>query len=483
VNVASQSQHVDREGAAKMKEDESLSLEILGEFGLTENQAKVFLATTKLGTPTVAEVADASEVRREEIYRLLPELEKIGLVERLLGKPLRLKTLDPTSSITTLVNLEREKAKDRISELSMKSKKLLQTLGHHEGVSDHYELDSGFSLIQEKESIRVGLYELISKAEKQIDILFSRKDLVWLLSTQGESLRQAIENGVKIRIMSEPPSGRDRIPKILHRQFSGEVEVPLKYLLNPNAFYIIADKSQLIIITSGVEHLPSATCLWTNNKSLTGMTSSIFEGHWHDSVHWKTVDGITLAVAPQEESEETAARVHRFLLYRSNEVKEKVLFNFLKQRYEVGYMLLYICSNDCIKNIKDSIRKFEFDPKNIRLLNWEQWIVDDGKFSIDKTIDKWDELFFESQDLGLKGLAIASDMKFFFDNDLLDTLEEFEKQIHSMLEGQMDLKCAYDETAILQCKEPLQLYGRVVGYHTALLTEDKDTIKRSYRDA
>jgi len=469
-----------------MNKDESLSLEILAEFGLTENQAKVFLATTKLGTPTVAEVAESSDVRREEIYRLLPELEKIGLIERLLGKPLRLKTLDPSSSITTLVNLEREKAKDRISELSMKSKKLLQVLGHHEGLSDSDTMTSDFSLVQEKESIRVELYELITKAEKQIDILFSRKDLVWLLSTQGESLQNAFARGVKIRIMSEPTSGRDRIPKILHRQFPGEAEIPLKYLLNPNAFYIVADKSQLILITSGIEHLPSATCLWTNNQSLVSMTSSSFEGHWHDSVHWKTVDGITLAVAPQEESGE--GHVHRFLLYRSNETKEKVLFNFLKERYEAGYMVVYVCSEDCVTNAKAAMRKFGFetklieDPKILRLLNWDQWMLDNGEFSVDKAIDTWDELFFESQDLEFKGIAVASDMKFFFDNNLIDALEEYEKQTHKMIEGQMELKCAYDENSILQSTNPLQLYGRVVGYHTALLTEDKGKIKRSYQD-
>ena len=471
-----------------MNKDESLSLEILAEFGLTENQAKVFLATTKLGTPTVAEVADVSEVRREEIYRLLPELEKIGLIERLLGKPLRLKTLDPASSITTLVNLEREKANDRISELSMKSKKLLQFLGEHEGLPEEGELTSEFSLIQEKESIRVGLHELISKAEKQIDVLLSRKDLIWFVSTQGESLHKAFEDGVKIRIMSEPTSGRDRIPKILHRQFPGATEVPLKYLLNPNAFYIIADKYRLIMITSGVGHLPSSTCLWTNNKSLVSLTSSSFEGHWHDSVHWKTVEGITLAVAPQEESGEEQAHVHRFLLYHSNETKEKVLFNFLKERYEAGYMVMYICSEDCINNAKEAMQKFGFDskliddPKNLRLLSWNQWMLDNGEFSIDKAIETWDELFFESQDLGFKGLAAASDMNFFFDNNLIDTLEDYEKQVHRMIEGQMELKCAYEEKAILQSENPLQLYGRVVGYHTALLTEDKGAIKRSNRD-
>jgi sugar-specific transcriptional regulator TrmB len=470
-----------------MTENKKIGLEILSEFGLTDNEAKVFLATTKLGTPTVSEVADASEVRREEIYRLLPELERIGLIERLLGKPLRLKTLDPKASITMLVKLEREKARDRIDELSFKSKELLQFLGHREEVDHDGEPDSGFSLVQEKEAIRAELYELISKAEKQIDILFSRKDLIWLISTQGEALQEASKRDVKIRIMSEPTTTRDRIPKILHRQFSEKAEVPLKYLLNPSAFYIVADKAQLILITSGAQHLPSATCLWTNNASFVTMTAGNFESHWNDSVHWKSVDGITLSVSPNEAAEESNVHVHRFLLYRSTETKEKILFSFLKERYDAGYLIVYIESKDNVAQVKDAMQKFGFesnlidDPKNLRIVEWNNWMLENGKFSIEKAMDVLDEMYFESKDLGFKGLAVAGDMMFFFDNNIVEMLEEYEKQIHNIVEGQLELKCAYDEKSILAQENPLQLYGRLVGFHTALLTEDKYGINRAHR--
>jgi sugar-specific transcriptional regulator TrmB len=54
---------------------------------LTLNQAKVYLAVIKLEKTTVVQVANFSKVRREDVYRILPSLEKMGLVERLLGKP------------------------------------------------------------------------------------------------------------------------------------------------------------------------------------------------------------------------------------------------------------------------------------------------------------------------------------------------------------------------------------------------------------
>ena len=470
---------------AILNDEKIPSIEILSEFGLTENQAKVFIATIQLENPTVAEVAGAAEVRREEVYRLLPELEKIGLVERLLGKPLRLRTPDPKSSISTLVKLERERAKSRISDLSIKSRDLLQQLGQHSvEISDYDVLPSEFSLIQEKESIRTELYDMISKSKQKIDILFSRSDLTWLLSTQGEALRSAIEHGVKIRIMSEPPIGRDRLPKILQRRFPDSSEISLKYLLFPTAFFLIVDLSQLLIITSGIHHLPASNCLWTNNDSLIALTHKDFEERWNESVYWKTADGVAMAVSPQDGSEGGASSIHRLFIYRSADTKYNVLFNFLKKRHEEGAMVFYVCSKDCIEDVEKAMIDFGFDRKSltkegsIRVLEWEKWLLDDGTFNTERAIDTWDDLFFESQDKGFNGIAAATEMQFFFDHDIVERLEDYEKHIHSLLDSHMVFKCAYDERAILKTENPLQLYARLLGFHSTLLSEERGMIER-----
>ena len=67
-----------------MTNDENTDL-LLG-LGLTLNQAKVYLAVIKLEKTTVGQVANFSKVRREDVYRILPSLEKMGLIERLLGQ-------------------------------------------------------------------------------------------------------------------------------------------------------------------------------------------------------------------------------------------------------------------------------------------------------------------------------------------------------------------------------------------------------------
>ena len=55
---------------------------MLSDFGLTHNQAKVYLAIAQLGLASVSQASKASNVRREDVYRIMPKLEKMGLIEK-----------------------------------------------------------------------------------------------------------------------------------------------------------------------------------------------------------------------------------------------------------------------------------------------------------------------------------------------------------------------------------------------------------------
>src|SRR4030043_2469910 len=96
-----------------MPNDENTDL-LLG-LGLTLNQAKVYLAILELEKTTVGQVAKFSKVRREDVYRLLPALEKMGLVERLLGKPTEIRATLISDSLALLVTEEKNKAEERLT--------------------------------------------------------------------------------------------------------------------------------------------------------------------------------------------------------------------------------------------------------------------------------------------------------------------------------------------------------------------------------
>jgi sugar-specific transcriptional regulator TrmB len=63
-----------------------LRFRVLRELGLTEYQAKAYLALVRLGRATAAQVANTTDVPRNKLYPVMQQLNALGLVETLLGE-------------------------------------------------------------------------------------------------------------------------------------------------------------------------------------------------------------------------------------------------------------------------------------------------------------------------------------------------------------------------------------------------------------
>src|SRR5665647_547671 len=145
-----------------MMNDENTEL-LLG-LGLTLNQAKVYLAVIKLEKTTVVQVANFSKVRREDVYRILPSLEKMGLVERLLGKPTQIRATPISDALSFLVAEEKSKSDDRLT--GMRSK--VQRLSDKDWKQPLPGEESIYILIAEKKAILAKTSELIRNSRKEV---------------------------------------------------------------------------------------------------------------------------------------------------------------------------------------------------------------------------------------------------------------------------------------------------------------------------
>ena len=62
-------------------------IQTLTNLGLSFLQAKTYLNLAKLEKADVRTISTISNVARQDIYRIMPTLEKLGLAEKILGKP------------------------------------------------------------------------------------------------------------------------------------------------------------------------------------------------------------------------------------------------------------------------------------------------------------------------------------------------------------------------------------------------------------
>ncbi len=459
-----------------MPERYGINVDLLVDLGLTQNQAKVYLSAAKIGPASISDLADHSGVRREEIYRLLPDLEKAGLVERLMGKPMRIRAPDVKSAMSTLIRHERARARERISEFVEKTVQIEDYLS-----KTGLQVETGpkesddFALLEEKDSVRTRLHELIQDAKNSISLVYSRPNLIWFLSTQSQLLKESVSRGVKIRILSSPTDGKDRIPKIIERRFSNPADVDLKYITGKFVNYVIIDSTAALLVTSKAQQ-PNAHNLYTRNPSLVTLMHQGFEEAWHRSSHWKTVEGVSISERPLDTGEAGISN-NVMLLYHDVKSKTRIVSNFIKEKLEGDCFVLYICPDDELDTLHAEFESNDIDvasyEKNdlLKIEESKNFFGDKDSFSIDRIIDYWDKIYFQANDRDLTTVLII-DTQFFFDNDMTDRIVEFESECRKELDSHMSALCIYSKDAILSTKDPLGLYNEIVMEHDKVLNTD-----------
>ena len=87
-------------------------LQIVMDLGLTLLQAKIFLVLTESQCLKANEISKFSNISRPDVYRNLMKLQKIGLIEKIISKPYKFKTIPVETALELLINRRVNKTKD-----------------------------------------------------------------------------------------------------------------------------------------------------------------------------------------------------------------------------------------------------------------------------------------------------------------------------------------------------------------------------------
>jgi len=256
-----------------MSNDEDTVL-LLG-LGLSINQARVYLAILKLEKGKVGQVAKFSKVRREEVYRILPTLEKMGLIEKLLGKPTELRATPISDALTYLMAEEKKKFDERLSGMKITIKRLSlkdwkQPLPEEESI---------YILIAEKKAILAKTAGLIRNSRKEVALIADEESIVLILSQLSDECKQAIKEGAQIRLIFEGDSTDGLLKEKVQKLING-ASVHVKFQRKPLNHFIMSDDSEALITGSKESGLGESPSLWTNNSNLIGVLRTSFESAW-----------------------------------------------------------------------------------------------------------------------------------------------------------------------------------------------------------
>jgi sugar-specific transcriptional regulator TrmB len=455
------------------------NIKILSDFGLTANQAKVYVTIVHLGIASVGQISKISGVRREDVYRAMPKLEKLGLIERVLGTPTKIRAIPVDDALDILIKHEKDRASQKVSELATKKEEFLKNFKRNSVLLEE-KSDSQFSLISEREAILSKASALVRSAKKEIDAISSRQKTSEFIFAFADLLKKAIKRGVKIRIITEMPEEEDHVPRIIDEQLSPGESLKLKYAEKLPTHCLMVDGKEMLVTTSTDARLAERPSLWTNSVSLIEPLQREFEDVWHTSVNRSSVKAENETEKVMRFIKQLKPSDHVIFVYETPEAKFNVLFNYLKYGLDNGEAALYVCSEATPGQIKNAMKNFGIDVGErektgaLKILPYSDFYIIDGKFSITNTLDLWSKFYKEALRKGFKGLRVTGETACFFKYNMVKELVEYEKALHRTLEIPMIAICSYRVDRLNKVEDPINLYSELARAHGTVLFTGMD---------
>ncbi len=234
-------------------------------FGLTPLQARVYMSLLRLGSSKARSISQFIDVNRVDVYRVLRELSKRGLVEVNLASPAVYTATRPKLALQILLS----EAEERVRALKERSGGLLMwlssvaELGHEAGgemtEGPYFKLVSGHQIVRR-------CMEMFGRAKKEVlRVVPGSTILLHFREEFLEHYKNCVDRGVRISVVTEIDKRNmfeaEEFSKIVEVRHSSDVSSSLKYI-------IVDDSEVMVMVNSPIQSARGATAFVSNNQSL-----------------------------------------------------------------------------------------------------------------------------------------------------------------------------------------------------------------------
>ncbi len=269
----------------------------LQEYGLTRNEGRVLVFLAKTGPSKASEVARAVQINRTETYRTIRNLQRRGLVEATLERPVRFQSVSFDRCLGVLI--DEKKAKLRI--LEQRGENLLRQFEevHVEPVSQEVER---FQVVEGRLRIEQRLHGMYAQAQRSVMTVLSPSEII-RAETSGlfDMLGQAAKKELRVRVITAINQANLQIIEKL--QESVEIRhLDLKAKPIPRVS-IIDDSEALFEITTVDETSRSGeeVALWINSRAFVRNLQAYFAEMWNSGTPAEgRVEALRKGIPPDE---------------------------------------------------------------------------------------------------------------------------------------------------------------------------------------
>ncbi len=257
---------------------------LFGVFGLSKTQAKIYMALNALGVATASEIAVLSKIRREEVYRIMPELENRGVITSRLEAPRKFAATEPKTALDILVKMKVEDLDKEMLMLQQRKEELISRL-----------LNTSFGIYEENSvealsrqvNVDMRLSQMTKKAKNQILLVCSIDEMKKIINEMQEAaglikLRTIVGEGEFQDETVDSVDGKE-LGHFLAAAGRGNCSVDLRFVAKRAFNLVIVDGREAIWGESKLLRFERRV-LWTNDPVQVGILKRAFENLWQESV-------------------------------------------------------------------------------------------------------------------------------------------------------------------------------------------------------
>jgi sugar-specific transcriptional regulator TrmB len=279
----------------RQKSMQEALVEKMTDFGFTVNQAKVYLSIVQAGKTGVGRISKNTQLHRQDIYKLLPKLETMGLITRTIDKPFMIEALPVKRALESIILKEKEKSDQRIAQLEKSLKVLSETIQQQPESKE----DARFTLLTTDEAILNRSEQSYKKRTKNVMIVTTIEQIKTPSINHFRAYTQIVEDGkAKLRLIIVGSEGKDEAVQIAEKVAprKGSFKVKLIDRCACKNYQLIDDK-EVWIATHQKTQAGYPSILWTNDPNIVGAYRENFNETWNSS---KAVTVYRTPVAKEE---------------------------------------------------------------------------------------------------------------------------------------------------------------------------------------
>ncbi len=245
--------------------------------GLTLLQAKIYLTLAGCDKQTIKMIAKAANVDRANVYREILNLQKMGLVKKIISTPNLFEAIPVKDCISIL--LQR-----KIEDFEKISKETKELAKHFSANKDSIVLNEEpqFVIIPKKAIFIKTSIDVIQNAQVSNDTITSLRRFTQAMPYSFRAHQIALERGTKTRVIIQKPE-TENFSKYLQTLMTYSNFQLRQVSKPPTAFGGCFDGKSVSILIDYVADITESAALWTNHHSFIALFQNYFEKLWTSS--------------------------------------------------------------------------------------------------------------------------------------------------------------------------------------------------------